>query len=45
MMVGGRVAVHERADLARVSPSMDTTAREVEGTRYRLYLRRPSVSR
>jgi hypothetical protein len=34
MMVGGRVAHNERADLFRASPFMDTTAREV-GARIR----------
>jgi hypothetical protein len=34
MMVGGKVADNERADLFRVSPFMDTTAREV-GARIR----------
>jgi hypothetical protein len=44
MMVGGRVADNERADLFRASPFMDTTARMVEGTRYLIYLGQRSVS-
>ena len=45
MMVGGMVADNERADLFRASPFMDTTARMVEGTQYRLYFVRRSGCR